>query len=749
MKKLLLLFMLLPYSFSFADISLTPPVKNYPNLSAGISKIEIQGAPGRLSILSPEAFSILTDTKNRVLAAGAFYGKGKAAVFTHTDFLKPSKWKKNETEKLFHQTLAWLSAQSEQKKFFILNNKELSQYLKLKGYKTEEKSLLPAHFNEFSLLLLSSDINKPFSSEQIKSIQEFIHKGGAVLSTPMGWVWRNYSSEGKKGRPFSEYFENILYKPMGIQFLDWSADSKIQISAMGANAHPVVTLNQIINLINQKKNITESEINRYLTWSFEYLAELSYPNLLISEKQMDEIVKTYQSTFKMIQPTEKNSIKPNQSREILLLALMNAITQGINPDKQIIFSHVSSFPGAIDKKAELLKDFQLNLGIPKKNSRWQSTGLYAPAGSKITLEFPNSNWAERKLSVRIGAHKDWLIPFSQNIKEWKRFPNLVMRKELSSIKNEIASPHGGLIYIEIPDNLHIQEALSIQISGAVKSPFFKLGETSKENWEQIRNLKAPWGEIEGQNIILTLPSNVISKIDDPEKLIQWWDGVIKYYGELAGIEQHEYKERLVPDIQIKAGYLHSGYPIMSHMDVAEFTAGLKKSIVEKEELFINGSWGHFHELGHNYQKAIYTFEGSGEVTVNFFTLYALQKHLNIGLHDHPWFKNKKIKLKKYFDAGKKFEDWKKDPQVALLTFMGIIEKFGWEPMKKTIARFTLIEKEKKSLSDMEKRNYWVLFLSEETSCNLAPYFKAWGIPFENSIAKQVGNLKPWNDFKLQ
>jgi hypothetical protein len=33
-------------------------------------------------------------------------------------------------------------------------------------------------------------------------------------------------------------------------------------------------------------------------------------------------------------------------------------------------------------------------------------------------------------------------------------------------------------------------------------------------------------------------------------------------------------------------------------------------------------WGHFHELGHNHQDSIWTWECTGEVTVNFFSARA-------------------------------------------------------------------------------------------------------------------------------
>lgn len=75
-------------------------------------------------------------------------------------------------------------------------------------------------------------------------------------------------------------------------------------------------------------------------------------------------------------------------------------------------------------------------------------------------------------------------------------------------------------------------------------------------------------------------------------------------------------ERIVTDRQISAGYMHSGYPIMTHLDAAAFMTDLA-------DLGDHG-WGPYHEIGHNHQSGDWTFDGTVEVTVNLFTLYILE-----------------------------------------------------------------------------------------------------------------------------
>ncbi len=67
-------------------------------------------------------------------------------------------------------------------------------------------------------------------------------------------------------------------------------------------------------------------------------------------------------------------------------------------------------------------------------------------------------------------------------------------------------------------------------------------------------------------------------------------------------------ERIVADVQISAGYMHSGYPIMIPTSAAP-------KMVTFGKLKFPG-WGFYHEIGHNHQRGYFTFEGTGEVTNN-------------------------------------------------------------------------------------------------------------------------------------
>ena len=222
-----------------------------------------------------------------------------------------------------------------------------------------------------------------------------------------------------------------------------------------------------------------------------------------------------------------------------------------------------------------------------------------------------------------------------------------------------------------------RKTLDVEVKNAVLAPHFVLGdEASAASWNERRNAPGPWTELEGKNIVLSVPSNVVRNWDDPAPLIEFWDAAVASHCQLAGIEIPKRRERFVPDAQISAGYMHSGYPIMMQLDQVRAKKRLPP-LLDLETLKSDGSWGLFHELGHNRQRPWWTFSGTGEVTCNFFSLYTGQKLSGIEPWENSWLQGHKKKGARYLENGADFEEWKKKPGVALLCYAQIQREFGW------------------------------------------------------------------------
>lgn len=71
---------------------------------------------------------------------------------------------------------------------------------------------------------------------------------------------------------------------------------------------------------------------------------------------------------------------------------------------------------------------------------------------------------------------------------------------------------------------------------------------------EIRNAPAPWAELEFENIILTLHSDFIRKLDRPDEVADLWDSIMKGVADLAAKPaKFPRKERFVADVQISYG----------------------------------------------------------------------------------------------------------------------------------------------------------------------------------------------------
>ncbi len=365
---------------------------------------------------------------------------------------------------------------------------------------------------------------------------------------------------------------------------------------------------------------------------------------------------------------------------------------------------------------------------------WHGTGLYAGAGEPITVRMPEAA-ADKGLRVRIGCHTDGIWHHDS----WMRFPEISRSYALSGTTTTVASPFGGLIYIEVPRGCSLG-ALELSIEGAVDAPRFVLGETTLAEWrDTVRQFPGPWAELEGRNVILTVPSHEIRGLDDPEALMLLWDYALDLAADLAAMpRERERPERIVADVQISAGYMHSGYPIMTWLDAPAVAVSLA-------DLTTKGSWGHFHELGHNHQSGHWTFDGTGEVTVNLFTVYVHEMACRLPGRGHPELtpENMAAKMAAHREAGAPFEKWKSDPFLALCMYIQLRDAFGWQAFRNVFASYRTDPPEALPKSDDEKRDQWMVRFSREVGRDLGPFFQAWGVPTSEAARASIADLPDW------
>jgi hypothetical protein len=241
-----------------------------------------------------------------------------------------------------------------------------------------------------------------------------------------------------------------------------------------------------------------------------------------------------------------------------------------------------------------------------------------------------------------------------------------------------------------------------------------------------------------------MPRGLVPVSVDLDRVCTYWDRAATLVPELLGQEPTPYAQRLVADRQIRFGYMHSGYPIMTFLDVVPYQMGFTIDAPQWKgfELWSTGAWGQFHELGHNYNQAAWTFGGGGEVTVNLFTLYVLEKLVGLKPLEHKYLKQAEAPARAYL-AKPVWAEWSRNPMVALRSYAILAQEFGWAPFTATFRSYAALAKDRLPSGDQEKLDYWVGEFSRQARRNLVPYFRQWGWPVSAATETALRDLPVW------
>lgn len=453
---------------------------------------------------------------------------------------------------------------------------------------------------------------------------------------------------------------------------------------------------------------------------------------------------------------EKNSLR--------LLYYTPVDSTKAHPSAAVFPGAVSASSPRVSRKIQLqhtpvpenLKHIVANLYYSGKDSHTMySTGLYAAPGEIITVEIPDT--LKGKIDVQIGCHTDNLTQWMAADEDWRRMPYLVKKTSLKENTTRSANPFGGLVYITCSPGA---EACSgeITIRNAVAAPHFIMGKTTDEEWKKmVQETGAPWGELESNGIILTLSTENLKKITNPTKQAETWDMIVNACYDLAQIPTPYFrKQRIVTDVHIGGGAMHSGYPIMA-THCPSLGMDSEFSIADPGKLLLpskgGANWGFFHEIGHNMQNVKdWVFNGTTEVSVNFFSLYIFDHVLGgrNDAHEGISIESTHHMMKDYFAKGAKFSDWAESPFLGLITFRQIQSDFGWEPFKTVFRRFheENAKGHNKQYSDQEKIDNFVTYFSQATNRNFVPFFKTWGIPVSENVSTTVSGYPVWMPYNF-
>lgn len=468
-----------------------------------------------------------------------------------------------------------------------------------------------------------------------------------------------------------------------------------------------------------------------------FLLFILFPlGIALSAPAPEEIAPSSKSPF--IQPPEAGRAELHKS----IRAYMS-----LEPGKFGAHPAAADFPGDVESKDRVKRSvtYDPNLvhrwdtkagNAPDRATgpdAWQETGLYAAPGEVVIVK-ADTLPSDCTCSIIVGCHRDNLF----KLDKWNRFPQITRSFDLKPGENRIANAFGGQLFIQIKaKGSKIPESATtstLEFINAVDAPTFVLGKDTADSWSKSRLSPAPWGTLVGKFAILHVQTSELRKIENPEPLLEWWDKALALEDDLVALVRFA-PERVVPDRQISAGFMHSGYPFMCILSASQ------KEIIDLPKLSTNGNWGFFHELGHNHQRHEWTFDGQGEVTCNFFSLYLMENLIGKPQgQGHPAMVNLDTMIAKRLGTPPNM-----GPFEQLASFVVLIKAHGWGPLRETLRSYsTKIVPDAGRNDTAVLQSIFVARYGNAAKANVADYFTLLG--YKVSDATRTA-LKDYPAFK--
>ena len=640
-------------------------------LLGGLARLNAPGTPGRVVACGPSAFPLLTyerDGYGCSVMAGAAGPNGERIVACGTLGLFDPHL---DGERALINALEWLSeglSRTKAKNIEVVGSEEFVS--RLRGL---QLNVLPHERFEgrCELAVIVGGIFGQAVEGEVLS--KFLEGGGRLLVVACAWGEDSFDPhdsiaiDSELNRVLAQHG---LAFTLGYLHSD-TGSFDVELGASGAARIEADLWRAVDRLESAPESLTESEGDSLVA----ALARASL-DLHASAPLKQRLARLLDDRASLWERGDRDPLSTDPIDRICV-PLLNARVEASAPDEVDPLPGHREFPGVPDPEVARVR--QERVRIEDTWAGWHSTGLWIPAGmeTKVTVSA-----IPQGALLRIGSHSDQLYHHPK----WERWPTASRAVPITSKTTRLASGLGGLLYLEAPHGL--DEEIKLSASKAIRAPRLRAGARGSE----VRAFKetllkyppdalAPWVELEGSNVILTLPLRAVRDCDDPMGVIDYWDRTWEAHTKLLGRPIAARPERAVFDVQIGGGWLHSGYPIMGHLPTAHAVANL-------ELIREVGDWGMFHELGHNSQEPEWTSSNMGEVTCNLFTMHAMEVMTGVPLdeyiaNDPTWSRLMTSWLPDFrarFAAGRtSFDEIRTQPFEMLTPLIQLQQKFGWEP----------------------------------------------------------------------
>ena len=703
-------------------------------LLKNVSALDCAGNPASMVVWG-DATPLVVAPDGRIFAAAVEADAGRVVAIGHGGFINTDK---ADSETFAANAIKWLSAARRintetPARIFGLNDGMAAELTRRDiSFKRVGGNVKTVNLEETDIFIGST---QAFATcNRLEELDRWLRLGGGLFATETAWGILQLNPD----LTIHTLAANRLLQQVGILFTNESH------SAFGAkdgypidrNLLPWANANAAFDVLNGKTKGDQQFAARIVGDAVHWVP-LDSPLI----RQMRHMQKQHRDEFaKHYQALANRRITPKAQPLLRALFDLDSRLASEFPANQIEAhpSHVA-FPGKVGKERVVSAEITIDPTIPG----WHSTGLYAPPGEVVAVTVP-SRASSIDASVQIGA---WRDPHSHAYRV--RMKNAMRRFPIKEKETEAASAIGGPIYIVLPQNADRaigKEAFCIDVRGAVAAPHYQHGVTSLAAWrDQIRQLDAPWAEIGSGKLIFTVPSSAIRNLERPDLVMSHWDKVHEAMQSLEPRTNNHWADRpyrYVADASVSWGYMYcpANNPIVIPMNEAA-------AIFDVTNFDANGPsnlWGHYHEMGHAHQNPLWTDNATTEVTVNIFTVYALNKINGYAL-DSEATRSDPLTAWKTFDAqrnsGKPFEDVG-GPFPRLQFYALLWHAFGFDAFHTAFDRIRAVANPFPQ-NKAEERNLFLIHFSESVGRDLSPYFDAWGIDVFDASRKRLKPLPAW------
>jgi hypothetical protein len=706
---------------------------------AGVVSLPLTGAPGPvLALGSARSLIDAPDGAGSVLVQSDV-GKGTVLAFAHGGYLSRDSIKNDpDLRECMRRVVAWAHARDTASPIVLdgAGTAVLDAVGADPAWPTVKKSWRDALDEKAILIVDSHQFTKDTDAAKLRS---FVERGGTLITSGLAWGWLQLN----EGKTISDHPGNRSLIDLNIAFADGTIDGdRNNRYPVSSREHPTGAddIDAIMRITRGEEGINSERINGALERTRLALRTLTPEQsrrILNLEELMAGSADAINASFARM---KESGLRPGRDPLAMLACEQFASASFELPPREVT-AHPSAaaFPGIVAADADRSeRTVEIDTTLPG----WRATGLFVPAGELVRVTLSQELVASG-LRLQIGAHLDPALR-----PPLRRLPKVTREFTVDAVTTEVASAVGGLLYLVVPAEF-APDSVRLTVTGAVQTPHFVLGKTSVQAWrDSIRNAPGTWGELESREIALTVPSDLLRTLDDPQQLLELWDRIVQAQGSLEPRRLNglgDRQARYVPDPHVSWGYMYAPAhrPLTIPMSAA-------KNFIDAKMLATNAdgdAWGLFHELGHWHQNDMWTFDGTGEVTVNIFTLYTIDKICGLPsakAREDVFTPEKMLDtMRKHVAQGSPFGKWKSDPFLALTMYVQIEQAFGWEAYREVFAKYRGLPENQRPSRDEDQRDMWMVMMSRQIGRDLGPFFEAWGVPVSSEARASIADLPDW------